>query len=68
MQTLKQLKRRAKQHGMIIRQVRDGAYRVIDVRTSGLCSYPDEISLEGVEAFLDGLDGKPDSSTEPDDE
>ena len=59
MQTLEQLRRRAKKHGLTIRKVfrgDDDSYCLVDMRTNAVVSYPTELPLARIEQWLDELD------------
>ena len=58
MQTLEQLRRRAKKHGLTIRKAERGedSFMLVDMKTNAVANYPTALSLAGIEDWLDDLD------------
>lgn len=56
MKTLNQLKTQAKKHDLLIRKDGHGNFMLVDARTSAIVAYPELMTLEEVEAWLDELD------------
>lgn len=52
---IRQLRRRAQRHGLILRSDRHGGYMLIDPYTNGLAA-PGPMSLEQVGLWLDDLE------------
>ena len=65
MQTLRQLKKRALKRDMLIRKLVRGdedSYCVVDMRKNVAVSYPYEMSLAGIEQWLDELERNDDTA------
>lgn len=56
MKTLNQLKTQAKKHDLLIRKDGRGNFMLVDNRTNTVAAYPELMTLEEVEAWLDELD------------
>lgn len=52
---IRQLRRRAQRHGLILRSDRHGGYMLVDPYTNGLTA-PYPMSLEQVELWLDDME------------
>ena len=56
MKTLNQLKTQAKKHDLSIRKDGHGNFMLVDNRTNTVAAYPELMTLEEVEQWLDDLD------------
>ena len=65
MQTLEQLRRRARKHGLLIHKYTRGedAFIIVDARINGVVSYPIPLTLEQVEEWFDDYEREDDEPT-----